>query len=496
MKKLAIPSVLFLLFAWACYEDKGNYDYNDIMVNKITIRYPVYSVSVYLGDPVVFTPTLTYANKEQADTNIYTWEYHFNYLGLVCTERNMNKVFEEVLPGRSYDGIVIATDTTTGAKYTQNIGFTYRSPYVVGYLLLANEGGKSKLHLLRELNGNWSKVEDLYRVTNNAELGTNPTGMDINRRGRKEVRVMQDGPEGAIVLSGDSYQRVCTYGEEFLGGTLPAGFKPKAFSGGGNVAAMLGENGTIYTKTFSGVYASELFAPVPCVYGTTPLDVQYLLMDAGYMYSPYVYDRNTSSFYLLYGASYYYAGTFSPIRPPEGWSDPVVPPPNDLSDYEIVAARVKPSDSYDVTIVAMLKKRASGELFVYTISHGGSGSPAARASTLTLDAFTAASSVDANTMYHFLQTRPYFFFTGGSAPSKLYCYDLRTKSAWEFKDYGSRILAMESNYTNDNALCVALENGEVYVEDIQESTFISGEGKVIFNASLPGKVVDIDYKDY
>jgi hypothetical protein len=488
--------MLSFLFTWGCYEDKGNYDYTDIEVNKITIRYPVYSLSVYLGEPVVFTPSLAYANTEQADTNIYTWEYHFNYLGLVCTERDMNIVFEDVVPGRSYDGIVIATDMTTGAKYTQNITFVYRSPYVVGYLLLANEGGASKLHLLRVLNGTWSKVEDLYDVTNKAALGTNPTGIDVNRRGRKEVRIMQDGPEGAIVLSGDSYENLCSYGEEFLNGTLPANFKPKFFAGGGNVAAVVGENGVIYTKTFSGVYTAEMFAPIPGTYGTTQLDVQYLLIDAGYMYSPYIYDRSTSSFYLLYGASYYYAGTFSPIMPREGWSDPVIPPPNNLADYEIIAARVKPASSYDVSIVCVLKKKSSGELFVYTITHSGSGSPAAPVNDLVLESFGAASLVDANTIYHFLQTRPYLFFVNSSTPSKLYCYDLRTKIGWELKDYGSKILAMESDYTNDNVLCVALENGEVYIQDIQESTFISGEDKVIFKTSLPGKVVDIDYKDY
>jgi hypothetical protein len=498
MKKTSILYILPLLFSWACHEDKGNYDYNDALVNKITIRYSLYSVNVYMGEPVVFTPTLTYANQQQADTNIYTWEYHFNYLGLVCAERDMNMVIEDVVPGRTYDGIVIATDTTTGARYTQNIAFTCRSPYVVGFLLLADEGGKSKLHLLRELNGEWSKVEDLYRVTGKAELGTGPTGIDINRRERKEVRVMQDGPPGAIVLSGDSYQYICTYGEEFLGGALPPGFKPAAFSGGGSVAAVVGEDGTMYTKTFNyGLYAAEMFAPVPVTRGTTRLNVQHLLVDAGYMYGPYFYDRSTSSFYLLHGSSYYYAGAISPILPPAGWSDPVVPPPNALADHEILAARVKPSSSYDADIISLLTKKDSGELFLYTITHSSSGgTPAAPASAISMSSFTAASLVGDATIYHFLQARPYLFFTGGSDPSRLYCYDPRTRVARVFKDYDSKILAIESNYTDDNSLCVALENGKVYIQDIRESTFISGEDIVIFETSLPGKVVDIDYKDY
>ena len=55
---------------------------------------------------------------------------------------------------------------------------------------------------------------------------------------------------------------------------------------------------------------------------------------------------------------------------------------------------------------------------------------------------------------------------------------------------------MESNYANDNALCVAMENGRVYLQDIREETFISGEDEVIFETALAGRVVDIDYKDY
>ena len=208
---------IFLLSS--CFEDNGNYDYKDIEVNEIYIRYPVYSATFYEGDPVVFEPTITYYNEEQkekGDTNIYKWSYHFDDLGCVCTERNMNMVVEEAELGKTYNGIVMAEDTVTGAIYSQNISFSIQSRYKVGWVILSDDAGSSKLNVVRNQNEVWYTDKDIYQKMYNTSLGTEPVKLIGNRGGRAEVRVLQNGTGGNVILSGDGiykldYNKVLEY---------------------------------------------------------------------------------------------------------------------------------------------------------------------------------------------------------------------------------------------------------------------------------------------
>lgn len=43
-----------ILLLFSCFEDDGNYDYKDLEIHKITIRYPTYGITVYQGEPVDF----------------------------------------------------------------------------------------------------------------------------------------------------------------------------------------------------------------------------------------------------------------------------------------------------------------------------------------------------------------------------------------------------------------------------------------------------------
>ncbi len=501
MKKLSIIyTILISLCVISCFDDKGNYDYKNIEINKITITFPSYTVSAYLGEPVVFKPRLRYANTEQADTNIYTWEYRFDYVGVVCTERDMNVIIEDAIPGRSYDGVVVATDITTGAKYTQNIGFTYKSPYTTGWLLLADNSGKSQLHLARELNEVWSKVDNLYQTIHQKELGTKPVRVILNHQGRDEVRIMQEGPEGCLVLEGTNYAYVCNFSDEFVGEQLPANFIPTSFGAAANVAVMLGENGDLYTKTFDyDTYSNSLFTSVPHSYGTQKLNVQYIL-SSSYLYDLQLYDKASHRFFMVYGASYWDAGSLYVIKPPEDWDKPEVPTPDNMSGYEILDCQIKNPNYYDSDCISLIKKTSTQKLFIYTFSFNASSR---RASNITYEEFTASALVGEHTLYSFLRRRPYLFFTPEAAPTQLYCYDLRTKTSWMFKNFGAKITSIHPEYFANNRgeieeykLGVALENGEFYLQDIRDETFISGKDSVVYHATFPGKIVDIKYKQY
>lgn len=493
----------------SCFEDDGNYDYIDMDANKITIRYPVYGLSVYTGDTVKFIPTLTYANKEQTDTNIYRWEYHFNYYGLVCTDREMKMVFDDAEVGKTYDGVVMAMDTTTGARFTQNISFRYQSRYTVGWVILSDVAGKSTLNLVKELNGEWETDKDIYKTIHNKELGTLPRRVFGNTGGRNEVRIIQDGPEGSLVLSGSDYSRLATWGEEFLDGTLPDGFEPKFMTTcGGYIAAMQGTDGKVYTKMYRGsgtsTYPYEYFVSVPMQLGNRVLDVQYLLNASSTTSTTYnlmLYDKGVNSFYMLYGASGYDAGKTYALKPPTTWEEnDTVPAPDNLSNYEMLHCQMQSSGSYNMDIFALLKKKTTSTLYTYSFEYNSSSSNV-YVSNITCKKVPEATTalMGDGTLFHVLRQRPYMFFIPANEKTKLYYYDPRTSRHILFKDgFGSPITAIESNQSTNTSLCIGLENGEVYLLDVSEEVMINNieEEKVIYNSSVNGKVVDLFYKNY
>ncbi|KIO46231.1 PKD-like family lipoprotein [Sanguibacteroides justesenii] len=512
MKNIKIFCMLVVsaLLLFSCFEDDGNYDYKDIETHKITIRYPVYGITVYQGEPVVFSPSLSFANQEQkesGDTNMYKWSYHFDYLGCVCTERNMNMVLEDAEVGKSYEGIVMAEDTLTGAIYTQNISFTYKSRYTVGWIILSDDGGKSKLNLVRIQNEQWYTDKDIYRAIHDKELGTQPVGLIGNRTGRNDVRILQKGTEGNIILEGANYQKIGTIADEFVGGKYPEGFVPKSMAvSGGNVAAIQGENGEVFTKTFdrwSGTpYEFALFANVPLQSNKQKLNVPFLLAasQGTSTYNLMLYDETFHAFFMLYGASFYSAGKLYKLKAPGDWDGTKGPSPDNLSNYEMAYCQMKNASYYDQNICAILKHKTNGELYFYTFEYSSSNSNViVKNIVYTRIPAVSAALMGENTKYHALRGRSYMFFVSETDPSVLYYYDLKTNKHAPFKVFsGRKIVAIESNYSNNTHVGVGLDNGEFFLLNVEDEVLVSGteEDKVIYGTKVDGKVVDLFYKQY
>lgn len=512
MKNIKIFCMLVVsaLLLFSCFEDDGNYDYKDIYTHKIGIRYPVYGITVYQGDPVVFSPSFAFANQEQkesGDTNMYKWSYHFDYLGCVCTERNMNMVVADAEVGKTYEGIVMAEDTLTGAIYTQNISFRYKSRYTSGWIILSDDGGKSKLNLVRIQNEQWYTDKDIYRAIHNEELGTQPVGLIGNRSGRNDVRILQKGAEGNVILDGVNYQKIGTIADEFVGGKYPEGFVPKSMVvSGGNVAAIQGENGEVFTKVFDSRYGTPyefaLFANVPLQSNKQKLNVPFLLFasQGSSTYNLMLYDETFHAFFMMYGASFYYAGKLYKLKAPADWDGTNGPSPENLSNYKMVYCQMKNASYYTQDILAVLKNKTDGELYLYTFEYSSSSNNVtAKNIVYTRIPAVSAALMGENTKYHALRNRPYMFFVSETDPSTLYYYDLRTNRHAPFKTFsGSKIVALESDYSNHTHIGVGLDNGEFFLLNVEDEVLVSGteEDKVIYNTIVDGKVVDLFYKQY
>ncbi len=510
MKIISICCYCAVLFC-SCFKDDGSYTYKDLEINKIDIAFLNPEVVVYYGDSVIFEPILTFYNekqKEQGDTLLYKWSYHFNDLGCVCRSRNMKMKFTDIKFDKYYEGLVMAEDTTTGAIYSKEIAFTYKSKYLTGWLVLSDEGGKSRLNLLRNQNGSWHTDNNMYEMLHHKELGTSPVALCINRMKRNEVRIMQDGAAGDLILDGTgSYRLIATMNEEFVGGTYPVGFKPKnVVVSSGNVAAIQGTDGRVYTKVFDNTlgnpYAYEYYVNVPLQYGGKVLKVPYLLSippSVAYYFNFILYDEVYASFFMLFGSSFYESGKLSRLKAPEDWDLAKGPSPYDLSDFDMIYCQLRNAFFYNQDIAAILKNRQNGKLYLYTFGYSSSSSNVnVKNIKYTEIPGESSSLLQAADRIHMLRKRSYLFFSSKLAPSQLYCYDLRTNRNMVFTSFGGQaVTAIESDYGNDNTLAVGLDNGECYLLDISEQVLVGEKKeKIIYKTKVEGNVVDLFYKKY
>lgn len=232
------------------------------------------------------------------------------------------------------------------------------------------------------------------------------------------MRVLQKGTEGNIILEGTNYQKIGTIADEFVGGKYPDGFAPKSMAvSGGNVAAIQGENGEVFTKTFdsySGTpYAYALFANVPLQLNKQKLNVPFLLRasQGTSTYNLMLYDETFHAFFMLYGASFYDAGRLYKLKAPEDWDGTRGPSPDNLSNYEMVYCQMKNASSYNQDICAILRHKTNGNLYLYTFEYSSSNSNVIVKNIAYTEILAASAALmGKNTKFHALRERPYMFF--------------------------------------------------------------------------------------
>jgi len=432
---------------------------------------------------------------------MYKWTYIFDELGVVCETREMNMVVENAEVGKTYKGILIVTDTTTGAKYSTNISLKYTNPYLRGILVLSNSNDKSNLSMITSIevgedSVEYEHVDNIYKKFNNEDLGKGYYDIIINTYGRREVRLLEKG-DNSIILNGDSYVKISDFKSEFLDSKIPEGAYAKGFSCALYVAALLSSDNKLYTKTFikkfleKGVpYENSYFAISPTFYKGKVLNVSNLL-DSHEMGDLYFYDETFHSFFMITGTSSFYAGKLFPITIPEGYDKTSAPKPNKLQNYKIINTALCNQSYYSYTLKALIQNINTSEMYIYKFA-----GEQEEASNISMEVFTESSKIGDNTIFSILGERPYMFFTDNNNPNSLYCYDLRTHQSILIKTYNSKITALAPS-TDFNNLCVGLEDGGFFMQNIDEETLISGNyDKVIYSTSFDGKVLDIEYKKY
>ena len=133
------------LFCIGCYEDKGNYDYNDLL--KVTIKgfisekngaeAEMSSLTVTAGQTVKVRPILSFEN-ENAKMNLgYTWLFKDKVIG---NEEKLDFTTSEVLSGYV---VLDIEDLDTRNHFRANFSLRILDPYAAsGFLVLSEKEGE------------------------------------------------------------------------------------------------------------------------------------------------------------------------------------------------------------------------------------------------------------------------------------------------------------------------------------------------------------------
>jgi hypothetical protein len=171
MKKLSIFTVILtaLILQSGCYADKGNYDYRDI--NELTIILPatreVRSGHRLFIEPEIISSILSHGNID-SDNYTFLWRaVRNNNSGLAYTlgrELNLDTLIPLIMQQGDYVLFYTITSRRTGIATTETLSLRITGGLTVGWLILNDINGSSRLDMLPLNDSNFSFVKDLFTL--------------------------------------------------------------------------------------------------------------------------------------------------------------------------------------------------------------------------------------------------------------------------------------------------------------------------------------------
>ena len=176
--------VIGLLLA-ACYEDKGNYDYQEVNAFTISLKdlYPV-----HLTD-TVFTldPDLSQSLLKDEDNLEFMWLHstlnesmwgHKEY-DTVSMERTLRFRWDTEADDFKYEHYfrLIVHDKTTGLSYRRNTKIKFVKPYDGAWMVLHSKDGQTELGAIEYVGGEMLVQEDAYYAETGEKLAGKPLAL-------------------------------------------------------------------------------------------------------------------------------------------------------------------------------------------------------------------------------------------------------------------------------------------------------------------------------
>ncbi|MDR1274129.1 MAG: hypothetical protein LBK12_06225 [Odoribacteraceae bacterium] len=504
-KNLSLLGIAAGALLQACYEDKGNYDY--IPANEVIITMPAASVNANMGDTLYYTPAIAFANPADTTGFEYWWEYTgdgtLDHHEVICEGRELR--FMPRLVGQQYVQLCVK-EPRTSTITTASMGIYGGSLYTKGWLILREENGESKLSFVRPdrlVPGDATSERryvpdvDLYgRLFPGESLGGGPVALRqaFSYLGTLSIFYVLQERDPAC-LNGVSYAKEILLAREFVG-DAPAGFSPRDYYQGNYSCMVLDAGGNAYHRCPpSGPYTNFFvysFANFPVEYQGRPLKIDRIvpsLAEKVYFYA--VLDKENGRLLWVRAGN---ANNSGGMLPSAITADGEYLDYNDTGDAEILhSAFYNEESSSGVTYYLTLYTK-NGNARVQRCRVTG-GSIISTAIALPVNevqnaVFPAQPALSPATKYHQLKTRPYLFFSTGN---RLYWYD-HTGTYRLFYTFppGEEIVDMDAN-PQESELGVVSSGGKFVTLNI-ENEYLMGNDNKIYEITLPGRIVDLEYK--
>ena len=546
-----IWGVFVAILLCGCFEDKGNYDYSEMptvsVVEYITNEDELGSFyALTVGDVIKASPVLEYAGDSTALSLTFEW----------IVENGVTKEVKSLGFGRELEWktdmggfmtvYLFITDTITGYQLADR-GFsmwpTDNDSMSESWMVLSEIDGKACLSILENMS-NWEDGSYVYRfrelkdyyTSQNAgeELGGSPVKVMNHwlQSGSSSspgmILILQNGGVGPVYVSNQDYKRTLDLKDDFINGVLPnVTFKDAVANSKCHV--LLATNGDLYLKAVEhlDVWFAGKYIDIPVtIEGGMKIDrlVRMSYQDMGItgtfaidgLHHRLLYIANDNS--LEYTGNWGDANAISIVQtePAEG----ITLAMENLKDVDILYA-----GSYVGSFQTEWGTSTSSDMFMfYKDNRSGSdteGLYCIHTFRLGMDdetwelraypkierAFPVGfqNRINSDSEY-FVGPHgdlEFFFFSSGANNGELWGYIFGGTGGTDpmklFDFGGKKIVKITStdsgsgSSSNGMDLTVALETGEIYMFNVNNSHFATGITPKWQSTASFGKIVDLRY---
>ena len=492
MKINAIILFLCSLFLYACYEDKGDYDYAPI--DEVTVDFDLTSYGVAIGEEIEIKPTLEFKNPADSVNFSYEWLISGK---LYATTRDLKYTGEEL--GSNFTMYTVINNRTK-VRTIKEILIQVSSPYNIsgapGWFVLSDKEGESVLHMVssKYVDGAYQYIarRDIYNG-GGEELGREPVKLIYHAPyySFPELLVIQRGGQKSVELDVNSMARVIRNDEEFFNGQPPVDFVPQDAYYGMWADILLGEDGKLYSRPiaeYEKLHRDPFNNNPMLVDPKKESRIKALGVAPAFANEVVVYDELNNRL-LCIGTDFRYGGD---VQEMPTASYPVqYTPLNDMGNKELIYLGVgdpmnfnmivkDPSDGKYYFQRFMLQYMAYNNTFM--LYPGGAHKELGCAGYFT-----------SQTQIVVFRDGNYIFFTGGAANNELYRHDTRTNVTVLVKGYEDtsiQLLRLPNVMAGESTLGVVFTNGDVVSLDMSSANINANIYEELFRHNF-GNVVDV-----
>lgn len=522
---------MFLLSMTSCYEDKGNYDYKEM--NDVEITVPTESSNYSLGDTVKSKPQLTFALGRESVNLEYEWTYDGH---VVAHSRDLEWIADTIAQNKDLRLAVL--DKSTGVSYFGSATISISSPFKRdGWTVLSEKDGHSMLTFMRNQteDGVLKPVvtRDIYQMINKESMGSQPVSMyphwveqwDGEDRMISWLWIAQKGGQGAVDVSGSSYQREAQLSQLFLEG-YPNNFAPEAVIDLQCLTMAVGEDGTIYTRVKESnlLFNTSRFLNTPL---TSDVEGKMKVDGSMIAYGPFaghggllLYDKNSGEYLhvtdKLSSNMTFNSGKILTLNVDEKTytNHPEYARLDNMKDYTVHFVGACESGIYGrMGYYSIIEHNQSHKFYLQKfIVRDFSGSATATNLAATYESQVEAASelgqiIDGSSKNCFSLFRyqesawQYLFISKGN---DLYLYYLKENKLFKCATFNAPITSIDTQYYNNQYIIVGLESGDAYImkgytyDTSDENTidkYVINKGQTIQVTGVDGKFVLYHEKD-